>query len=270
MSAIAFLDVCLRRDDTAVLSHVNWHVQPGERWVVLGPNGSGKTTMLQMAGAHLHPTSGLVSVLGNQLGHVDVRELRKRIGLVSGAVTRQLRPQQSAVDVVLTGRHAALETCWDEYTDADRAQAAVLLEQLGIGHIAERTFGVVSEGERQHVLLARALMSSPDLLLLDEPFAGLDLGARERLLDRLTAVMSDPATPPSVLVTHHTEEIPIGITHALMLRSGQIVTAGPIGTTLTSEHLSATFGITVKTGCTNGRWWTRAMHATRAETFVQN
>src|SRR5579871_1444008 len=229
--ALAFSDVTLRwlpPPAPAALDGVDWTVGAGERWVVLGPNGSGKTTLLQLAGGHLHPTVGSVAILGQRVGRVDLRLLRTRIGLVSAAVTRSLRPGVAAVDVVMTGRYAALETWWQEYTDDDRHRARGLLEQAGFGHVADRAFGVISEGERQQVLLARALMGHPELILLDEPAAGLDVGGRERLVRSLARLAGDPHTPPMVFVTHHVEEIPPAFTSALLLRNGHLVASGPI------------------------------------------
>ena len=238
---------------------LTWTVEPGERWVVLGPNGSGKTTLLQLATGHLHPTSGTVDVLGHRLGRVDVRALRTRIGLVSGAVTRLLRPGLTAAEVVLTGRYAALEPWWHEYTDDDRSRARSLLADAGLaGGAADRPFGVLSEGERQQVLLSRAVMADPELLVFDEPAAGLDLGARERLVARLERLAADPQAPPIVFVTHHVEEIPPGFGHLLLLRRGRAVAQGAIAGTLTSAHLSAAFDLPVEVGHGGGRWTARA------------
>jgi iron complex transport system ATP-binding protein len=255
---IALHDVSVRREGTVVLDGVNWTVQPGERWVILGPNGSGKTTLLTLAGARLWPTSGTVEILGSRLGRVDVRTLRPRIALVSGAVTRQLRAELPARDVVVSGRYGALETWWHTYTEKDWAEADRLLADTGFAAIGSRPFGVISEGERQHVLLARALMSRPELLLLDEPAAGLDLGARERLVTRLGALAADPASPTMVLVTHHCEEIPRGFTHAGLVREGTLVAAGPLQKVITSSLVSACFDVPVKVGHREGRWWSRA------------
>jgi iron complex transport system ATP-binding protein len=255
---VALRGVAVRREGFDVLAGVDWNVQQGERWVILGPNGSGKTTLLQVAGARLWPTAGIVDLLGARLGRVDMRTLRPRIALVSGAVTRQLRSDQLARDVVASGRHGALETWWHRYTPEDWEKADGLLTGGGVGAVADRPFGVISEGERQQVLLARALMGDPELLLLDEPFAGLDLGARERLLVRLAALASDPASPPVVLVTHHCEEIPPGFTHAGLVRRGRLMAAGLLGEVITSERVSACFDTDVTVGCTDGRWWSRA------------
>ena len=240
---LRFSAVTVRRGATTAIDDLTWQVDPHDRWVVLGPNGSGKTTLLQLATGNLHPTTGTVEVLGTTLGRTDVRHLRARIGLVSGAVTRLLRPQLSAHDVVVTGRHAALEPWWHTYTDDDHARADVLLAQGGV--VADRPFGVLSEGERQQVLLARAVMGDPELLVFDEPAAGLDLAARERLVQRLHDLAIDAAAPPIVFVTHHVEEIPPGFGRLLLLRDGRAVAQGPLDVTLTRANLSAAFGLDV-------------------------
>jgi iron complex transport system ATP-binding protein len=258
-TVLALTDLAVRREGNRVLDGVTWTMGSGERWVILGPNGSGKTTLLQVVGARLWPTAGTVEILGSRLGRVDVRTLRPRIALVSGSVTRQLRPDLAARDVVVSGRHGALETWWHTYGADDWARADDLLAQGGVGAIADRPFGVISEGERQQVLLARALMGQPELLLLDEPFAGLDLGARERLLTRLGVLAADPDSPPTVLVTHHCEEIPPGTTHAGLMRSGAMIAAGPLAEVLTSELVSACFALPVRVGSEDGRWWSRAV-----------
>jgi len=241
-----------------VLRGVDWRVDVGERWVILGPNGAGKTTLLQVAGARLWPTAGTVEILGARLGTVDVRTLRPRVALVSGAVTRQLRADVLARDVVASGRYGALETWWNRYTEEDWEKADALLALGGVADVGDRPFGVISEGERQQVLLARALMSNPELLLLDEPFAGLDLGARERLLLRLADLAADLSNPPIVLVTHHCEEIPPGFTHGGLVSDGELVASGRLPEVVSSALVSACFGIDVTVGRTDGRWWSRA------------
>ena len=256
--AVALSGVTVRREGFPVLSGVDWRVDTADRWVVLGPNGSGKTTLLQVAAARLWPTAGTVEVLGARLGRVDVRTLRPRVALVSGAVTRQLRPDLPARDVVASGRFGALETWWNSYTPGDWEKADGLLARGGVAELGGRPFGVISEGERQQVLLARALMSDPELVLLDEPFAGLDLGARERLLGQLAALASDLESPPVVLVTHHCEEIPPGFTHGGLVRGGTLMAAGALREVITSENVSACFGVDVTVGCDDGRWWSRA------------
>ncbi len=226
--------------------------------MVIGPNGSGKTTLLQIAGARLHPSLGSVEILGDRLGASDWRAVRARVGFVSGSVVRSLRPALDAIDIVVTGKYGALEPWWHTYTDGDRARAMELMHLTGVAGLASRAFGVISEGERQQVLLARLLMAEPGLLLLDEPFAGLDLGARERLLARLGALATDPATPPMVLVTHHVEEIPPGTSHALVISGGRAIGAGPIDAVLTTGSLSEAFDFPVEVARDGNRWWARA------------
>jgi iron complex transport system ATP-binding protein len=253
-------DVAVVRDGVALLDGITWTVGPGERWALLGPNGSGKTTLLRVVGAGLWPTRGTVEILGERLGKVDMRELRRRITVVSASVGRTLRPAQAALDVVLTGRYAALETWWHEYTADDRTRAAALLTDAGFGSelFAARAFGLLSEGERQQVLLARALMGDPELILMDEPAAGLDLGAREGLLARLASLAADPDVPPMILVTHHLEEIPPGVTHAALLRKGTLLVAGPVDEVLTDVGVSDAFGVSVAVERRDGRWAARA------------
>jgi iron complex transport system ATP-binding protein len=242
-AALELRAVSVVRDGRALLADVSWRVEPDQRWVVLGHNGSGKTTLLRVASCYLHPTSGIVDVLGQRLGRVDVRQLRTRIGLTSAALADQLRPTLAVLDVVMTAKHAALEPWWNTYSDDDRAAARANLARLGVEALAERTFGTLSSGERQRVLVARTLMIDPGIVLLDEPNAGLDLGGREELVAALSALARDPAAPPVVLVTHHVDEIPPGFSHVLLLREGRILAAGAIDATLTAESLSATFDV---------------------------
>ena len=256
--ALRLTGVSIVRDGVTLLADVDWTVAAHDRWVVIGPNGSGKTTLLAIAGARLHPSRGSVEILGERLGASDWRAVRARVGFVSSALVRSLRPSLAAIDVVVTAKFGALEPWWHTYTDADRDRARSLLELTGVADLADRTFAVLSEGERQQVLLARLLMADPGLLLLDEPFAGLDLGARERLLARLSALALDPATPPMVLVTHHVEEIPPGSTHALVLAGGHVVASGPIDASLTAEAIGTAFGLSVALGRDGDRWWCRA------------
>jgi iron complex transport system ATP-binding protein len=257
--ALRFTGVDLDRVGTGVLRAVDWTVVPAERWVVLGPNGSGKTTLFQLASGYLHPTRGTVDIIGHRLGRVDVRRLRECIGLVSASIARMLVPDISALDAVVSARHGALEPWWHDYGDDEWATARQLLTDAGFAHIAERPIRVLSEGERQQVLLARSLMNHPALLLLDEPAAGLDVGGRERLVGRLGRLALDPAAPPTVLITHHVEEIPVGFTHVLLLRHGAVVTAGPLQDHLSSESLSSTFGLELTVSQADGRWSCRAV-----------
>jgi len=250
--------VSVVRDGRPILDDIDWDVSPGERWAVLGPNGSGKTTLLHVAGMRLLPTRGSVEVLGARYGRTDARALRTRVTFVTQAILRSLRPTLSAHDVVLTGRYAALEPWWHHYDPSDHARADRLLDEAGLGRVSHQEFGVLSEGERQQVLLARALMGAPELLLLDEPAAGLDLGARERLVARLAALAAAPETVPLVLVTHHVEEIPPGTTHVALLRGGRMVSAGAADSVLSSAAVSSCFDVPVTVERSGGRWTARA------------
>ena len=243
------------RGEHLILHSVDWRIQSDERWVVLGPNGSGKTTLCQLASLYLHPSRGEITVLGQRLGHVDVRELRKELGFTSAALAALLRPQLRVIDAVVTGQHAALAPYWHTYTDADYTKADQLLDRFGCSALTSLSFGDLSTGERQRVLLARTLMRDPSLLLLDEPTAGLDLGGREDLVALLTDLAVYPTAPAMVLVTHHVDEIPPGFTHALLLRNGQVLGAGAIDSILTSQGLSDCFGCPLKVERRDDRWW---------------
>ncbi|QGK72381.1 ATP-binding cassette domain-containing protein [Allosaccharopolyspora coralli] len=233
--------VTVRRGSTALLADVDWAVELDERWVVLGPNGAGKTTMLKLAGAEMHPTAGIVGILDETLGRTDVFELRPRIGFSSAATAQRVPTDEVVRDVVVSAGYSVMGRWREEYDDLDTDRALELLELLGVAHLAERTFGTLSEGERKRVVIARAMMTDPELLLLDEPAAGLDLGGREDLVARLAALAMDPDAPASVLVTHHVEEIPPGFTHALLLREGAVVAQGLLDDVLTEDNLSKTF-----------------------------
>jgi iron complex transport system ATP-binding protein len=252
-------NVSVRRGDTVLVHDIDWSVELDERWVVLGPNGAGKTTLLKLAAAELHPTTGRVDVLGEQLGRVNVFELRTRIGLTSAALGVRVPEDESVRDVVISAGYGVLGRWRERYDalDADRAES--LLDALGVRGLAERTFGTLSEGERKRTLIARALMTDPELLLFDEPAAGLDLGGREDLVARLSVLAADPDAPASVLVTHHVEEIPVGYTHGLLLRDGGIVASGLLDDVLTDENLTATFGLPLGVQRRRGRYtaWLR-------------
>ncbi|MBK1786062.1 ABC transporter ATP-binding protein [Prauserella cavernicola] len=232
----------VRRGGNKLLADFDWSVELDERWVVLGPNGAGKTTLLKLAAAELHPTNGVVHVLGERLGRVDVFELRPRIGFTSAAVNGRVPPEEKVLDVVVSAGYAVLGRWRESYDALDTERAEELLAALGIGHLATRMYGTLSEGERKRTLIARSLMTDPEMLLLDEPAAGLDLGGREDLVARLSSLAFDPDAPAMVLVTHHVEEIPPGFTHALLLADGRAVAAGLVDDVLTSENLSETFG----------------------------
>lgn len=252
--ALELSGVGVTREGTDLLRGVDWTVNEGERWVLLGLNGSGKTTLVRIASLYLHPSRGEVTVLGETLGHTDVRTLRTRVGVASQSFADLLRRDLTVEDVVVTARYAALEPWWHTYTGADRARARELLARMGVGGRAAHLFGTLSSGERQRVQLARTLMAAPGLLLLDEPTAGLDLAGREDLLGRLTDLALDTDTAPMVLVTHHTEEIPDGFTHALLLREGAVMAKGPLTEVLTAETLSACFGLDLALERRDGRW----------------
>ena len=235
--------VGVRRGATALLGRVDWRVELDEKWVVLGPNGAGKTTLLRLAATELHPTSGTVHVLGELLGRTDVFELRPRIGFSSASLASRVPGEEVVSDLVVSAGYAVLGRWRESYADLDNARATGLLAALGVVGLAGRRFGTLSEGERKRVLIARALMTDPELLLLDEPAAGLDLGGREDLLARLATLAADPDAPATVLVTHHVEEIPPGFTHAMLMRDGAVVAQGLLDSVLTEENLVKTFDV---------------------------
>jgi iron complex transport system ATP-binding protein len=242
------------RDGATLLDHIDWAVDQDQRWVVLGPNGAGKTTLLRVASTRLFPTRGTVDILGERLGAVDVFELRPRIGLSSVALGERIPAKEKARDVVLTASYGMVGRWRERYDIWDEVRADTVLAQVGCAHLADRTYGTLSEGERKRVQIARALMTDPEMLLLDEPAAGLDLGGREDLVGRLAAVAADPGAPTTVLVTHHVEEIPVGFTHVLLLRSGRVVAAGPLHESMTEASLSDTFGVSLRLDYRDGRF----------------
>ncbi|MEZ5092696.1 ABC transporter ATP-binding protein [Nocardioides sp.] len=254
---LEFADVTVRRGEATLLDAVTWTVEEDERWVVLGPNGAGKTTLLQVAAAQLHPSAGLAAVLDEVLGTVDVFDLRPRIGVTSAALADRLPRQEKVRDVVVSASYAVVGRWTEEYHQLDHDRAQELLVELGVAGLADRTFGTLSEGERKRVQIARALMTDPELLLLDEPAAGLDLGGREDLVSTLSRLALDPDAPATVLVSHHVEEIPPGFSHALLLREGRVVAAGLLDHVLTAENLSATFGMPLLLTRADGRWAAR-------------
>lgn len=231
------------RDGRVIVAPITWQVQASQRWLILGANGSGKTTLLRLCAMYEHPSTGTIGVLGEQLGRTDVRVLRRRIGYSSAAMTAHMRPELSCVDVVMTAKNAALEPWWHRYDDADRARAVACLDRMGVARFADRPLGVLSSGEQQRVMLARTLMNEPGVVLLDEPSARLDLGGREELVGALADLTLDTAAPPLVLVTHHLDEVPPGMTHVMMLRDGEVVARGPLDDTLTAAALSECFSI---------------------------
>jgi iron complex transport system ATP-binding protein len=250
--------VTIVRDGATLVEDITWRIDEADRWVVIGPNGAGKTTLLQVLAAQIHPTYGVAGLLGEVLGTVDVFELRPRIGLTSAAIAERIPRGERVHDVVVSASYAVLGRWREEYDGLDHERAGELLVQLRIERLAGRTFGTLSEGERKRVQIARALMTDPELLLLDEPAAGLDLAGRESLIRTLGELARDPFAPASVLVTHHVEEIPPGITHVLLLKAGRAVAQGPLRETLTAEHLSATFELPLSLSEADGRWTARA------------
>src|SRR4051812_24728091 len=256
-AVLEFAGVTVRKGRATILEDVDWTVEEDERWVILGPNGAGKTTLLQVASAQTHPTDGVAGILDEVLGTVDVFELRPRIGLTSAALAERIPRDELVRDVVVSASYAVIGRWREAYDDLDHDRARALLATVGVDHLVDRTFGTLSEGERKRVQIARALMADPELLLLDEPAAGLDLGGREDLVSTLSALAMHPASPATVLVSHHVEEIPPGFTHAMLLRGGRVVTAGPIAEVVTERNLATTFGMPLVLGHEDGRWSAR-------------
>ncbi|MDY0829248.1 ABC transporter ATP-binding protein [Microbacterium sp. BG28] len=253
-----FSDVVVRRNAKDIVSHLDWQVDGDQRWVVLGANGAGKTTILQLAATLDHPTSGAVTILGERLGRTDVFELRPRIGFASSAMAKRIPTEETVLNVVLTAAFSVLGRWNEQYDRIDERRALRVLAEWKLDHLADRTFGTLSDGEQKRVQIARAVMTDPELLLLDEPTASLDLGAREELLELLSGYAQAPTTPAMVMVTHHVEEIPVGFTHVLLLRAGAVVASGPIAETLTAENLSDTFGMPIVVTEADGRYAARA------------
>jgi len=260
---IDFRNVSLRRGDRVLVGPLDWAVELDERWVIIGPNGAGKTSLLRIAAAAEHPSTGVAFVLGERLGRVDISELRARIGLSSSVVAQRVPTDEVVRDLVVSAGYSVLGRWRERYDDVDYRRAIDMLESLGAEHLADRTYGTLSEGERKRVLIARALMTDPELLLLDEPAAGLDLGGREELVARLTDLAADPDAPALVLVTHHVEEVPPGFSHCLLLSEAQVVASGLLPDVLTSENLSAAFGQSIALDVVDGRYFARRLR-TRA------
>jgi len=257
-TVIAFDKVSVIRGGNHLLRSLSWQVELDERWVVLGPNGAGKTTLLNLASARMHPSRGAAYVLGERLGRTDVNELRTRIGITTGQLADRVPPEERVLDVVVTAAWSVVGRWRESYDPQDETRARALLGQLGMGALIDRQFGTLSEGERKRTQIARALMTDPELMLLDEPTAGLDLGGREDLLARLSDLAADPDAPAMVLVTHHVEEIPPGFTHAMLLREGTVVASGLLGETMTADNLSKTFGLPLVVQRSGDRYTARA------------
>jgi len=246
------------RSGQYLLRNLTWRVELDERWAVLGPNGAGKTTMINLAAGRSHPTSGQMYVLGERIGRTDLQELRTRVGLSTAALADRIPAEELVRNAVVTAAWSVVGRWRENYDPADIARAEALMQQFGVAALADRTYGTLSEGERKRVQIARALMTDPELLLLDEPAAGLDLGGREDLVARLGTIAQDPDAPALVLVTHHVEEIPPGITHAMLLREGAVVASGLLEAVMTGDNLSATFGLPLKVEYADGRFAARA------------
>ncbi|WP_280275614.1 ABC transporter ATP-binding protein [Nocardia wallacei] len=257
---IDFNEVTVRRSGHTLVGPVSWQVELDERWVVLGPNGAGKTSLLRMAAAEVHPTSGTANLLGEVIGRTDLTELRPRIGMSSAAVASRVPLDEKVCDLVVSAGYAVIGRWREEYADIDTDRAIDMLESLGAEHLSDRAYGTLSEGERKRVLIARALMTDPELLLLDEPAAGLDLGGREELVEKLGDLAADPDAPATVLVTHHVEEIPPGFTHALLLNEGSVVAQGLLEEVVTAENLSEAFRQSITLDRIDGRYFARRSH----------
>lgn len=258
-SVLSLNDVSVRRGDKTILGPINFSIKHGERWVVLGPNGAGKSTLLQILATRIFPSQGAVTVLDKEMGKVDLSELRTRIGICGALISEDIPYGEKVKDVVLTAAYAVLGR-WNEAYDLwDESRAVALLTTFGVRELGDRDYGTLSEGERKRVQIARALMADPELLLLDEPTAGLDLGGREDLLKRFSQFANDPMAPASILVTHHIEEIPSGTTHALILKEGSVAASGPIHEVITSEHMSAIFELPMVVSVEGSRFFARAL-----------
>jgi iron complex transport system ATP-binding protein len=265
MNAVLELaDVTVKRGQATLLDGVDWMVEDDERWVILGPNGAGKTTLMQLCSAQIHPTSGIVGILGEVVGTVDVFELRPRIGWTSAAVADRIPRHEVVRDVVVSASYGVVGRWRERYDELDHERAEQLLVEVGAKALLDRTFGTLSEGERKRVQIARALMTDPELLILDEPAAGLDLGGREDLVSTLSVLAMDEYSPATILVSHHVEEIPPGFTHALLLREGRVTAAGPLPEVMTEELLSETFGMRLSLREEDGRYAARRRRGRRA------
>ncbi|MBC3186214.1 ABC transporter ATP-binding protein [Corynebacterium sp. zg-331] len=254
---IDFRDVSVIRGGTTILGPVTWRVAPGERWVIVGPNGAGKTTLVTIASAGGYPSRGRVEILGERLGRTDLRDLRAAIGISSSALAHRIPTEERVGDLVVSAGYAVLGRWRERYEDQDFDRAHEILEQVGAMHLTERRWGTLSEGERKRVLLARALMIDPEILILDEPTAAMDLGGREDLVAYLSDLAEDPASPATVMITHHVEEIPRGFTHAMLLDEGAVVSQGPIEEVLTSENLTRAFHQPIELTEADGRYFAR-------------
>jgi iron complex transport system ATP-binding protein len=259
VAVLELSDISVVRDGNRILDSVSWSVESDQRWVVLGPNGAGKTTLLQVASATTHPTTGKATLLGDPLGKIDVFEVRPRIGFASTALARRIPENETVLDVVMTAAYSVTGRWNEKYEDVDVRRASRVLGEWKLDHLEGRLFGTLSDGEQKRVQIARSVMTDPELLLLDEPAASLDLGAREELLQLLGSFAMSTESPAMVMVTHHVEEIPPGFTHALLLAEGEVQASGPITEVITGDNLSDTFGLELVVSTSeNGRYAARA------------
>lgn len=258
-NVVQLSDVSVIRDGKPILDSVTWSIDDDQRWVILGPNGAGKTTLLQIIAAMLHPTSGTAEILEERLGAVDVFELRPMIGFASTAMARKLPRNETVLNVVMTAAYSVTGRWNEEYEEIDSRRAQRVLAEWKLDHLADRTFGTLSDGEQKRVQIARSVMTDPELLLLDEPAASLDLGAREELLQLLGGYAREATSPAFVMVTHHVEEIPVGFTHVMLIADGRVTASGPLSEALTSENLTETFGLPIEVTETDGRYAARAV-----------
>ncbi|NBU31808.1 MAG: ABC transporter ATP-binding protein [Actinobacteria bacterium] len=254
---ISLSEVTVLRGNNPILNNFSWQVSEGQRWVVMGPNGAGKTTLMQVCSGYLHPTSGSATILDAQLGSTDVRELRTQIGISSAAVSALMPPKETVLDTVLTAAHGVVGRWREQYEDLDIARAHAMLRAWGLENLASRLIGTLSEGERKRVQIARALMADPELLLLDEPAAGLDVAGREDLIARLSRLAADPTAPVIILVTHHVEEIPPNFTDALLIANGKISAIGPVQEVIATSPMSRAFGAPLTVEFVDDRWYAR-------------
>lgn len=253
-------NVSVIRDAKNILGPLDWVVNENERWVILGPNGAGKSTLFALCSSQIHPTAGTVEILGSRLGAVDVFELRPRIGFMGSTLLTQFPEDEKVIDIVLTAAYAMLGRWNESYELWDESRAQGLLTTLGVRQLASRQFFTLSEGEKKRTLIARALMADPEILLLDEPASGLDLGGREDLLNRFDLLANDSTAPATLMITHHIEEIPSGSTHALLLKSGAVVASGEISSVITSENLSNAYDMPINVTMQNNRYSANAIN----------
>lgn len=249
--------VSVLRDSREILQEIDWQVELDERWIVMGPNGAGKTTLMRLASAQVFPSAGSVRIIGEKLGSTALRDVRTAVGMASSALAHRIPDEEKVADIVISAGYDVLGSWRENYEDMDYQRLYDILETVGAFHIADRMWGTLSEGERKRAMIARAMMNDPELLLLDEPGAGLDLGGREDLISLLSSIAEDPDSPATVVITHHVEEIPPGFTHGMLLDEGQVVAQGLLPDIMTSENLTAAYHQPIVVTEDDGRWFAR-------------